>query len=226
MTKPQPAKYTSLFTCVQEHQSIVFQAWVLVVLLHLSPFTFNTNLRLPFTFNDHNPSNLQLVFNFDASPSINMVKTPQKEGRHAAGKRRGRAALPGKIQVTYPYWMRLGVLLEMQNPYSGKNREQLETTFLSQGAGRPQMTGVAPLPGIDVEKLSEEEIKELETNWASGRKIEYIFDRETGKEEPHVLMHSLTPNLMNREAVAKEEQKKSDDSPSGQRTEVNICYKK
>ena len=153
-----------------------------------------------------------------------MAGSLQKEGRPAARKKRGRATLPGKITVTYPYWMRLGAFLERQDPHSGKTKEQLETRFLGQGAGRPQMTRVAPLPGIDVENLSEEEIKELETNWASGRKIEYIYDRETGKEEPYVLMHSLTPNLMSGKPVAVKEYKESADSTSGQRTEVNICF--
>ena len=85
---------------------------------------------------------------------------------------------------------------------------------------------MAPLPGIEVEKLSEERLKELVTNWASGHKIEYILDRETGREEPHVLMHSLTPNLMGPSitAVAVKEHKEEINSPSGQRPEVNIFF--
>ena len=74
-----------------------------------------------------------------------------------------------------------------------------------------------------VEKLSEEEIEELVKNWEGGPKIDYIFDRETGKEEPHALLHSITPNLMIGKPVAVKEQKERDDSPSGQRTEVNFC---
>ena len=38
--------------------------------------------------------------------------------------------------------------------------------------------------------MSEERLKELVTNWASGHEIKYILDRDTGREEPHVLMHS------------------------------------
>ena len=79
------------------------------------------------------------------------------------------------------------------------------------------------MPGIDVEKLSEEEIKELVTNWASGHKIKYLYDSDTGKEEPHVLMHSLTPNLPGPGIILEvKEQKESSYSPSGQAKEVKI----
>ena len=153
-----------------------------------------------------------------------MKKRMPKEG--AAGRRRERATLPGKAVVTYPYWLRLKTFLARQDPHSGLTEGKLESTYLSQGAGKPDRTGVAPLPGIDVEKLSEEEIKALVTNWASGHKIEYLYDPETGKEEPHVLMHSLTPNLMclGGEVVAVEEHKASVNKTSGQRIEVNIFY--
>ena len=151
-----------------------------------------------------------------------MKKRMPKEG--AAGRRRERATLPGKAVVTYPYWLRLKTFLARQDPHSGLTEGKLESTYLSQGAGKPDRTGVAPLPGIDVEKLSEEEIEELVTNWASGHKIGYLYDRETGKKEPHVLMHSLTPNLMNLggEVVAVTEHKAGNNSTSGQRMEVNI----
>ena len=151
-----------------------------------------------------------------------MTKRMQKEG--AAGRRRDRATLPGKAVVTYPYWLRLKTFLAWRDPHSGLAEGKLESTFLSQGAGKPDMTGVAPMPGIDVEKLSEEDIKELVTNWASGHKIKYLYDPDTGKKEPHVLMHSLTPNLPGPGiVVAVKEQKESNYSPSGQMTEVNIC---
>ena len=62
------------------------------------------------------------------------------------------------------------------------------------------------------------------TNWASGHKIKYLYDPETGKEEPHVLMHSLTPNLPGPGiVVAVKEQRESNYSPSGQMTEVKFC---
>ena len=147
-----------------------------------------------------------------------------KERREAARKRRGQASLPGKETITYPYWMRLGVFLDRQEPKSGLSKENLEQRFFSRGAGKTDKTRVAPLPGIEVEKLSEEKLKELETNWASGLKIKYILDSDTGREEPHVLMHSLTPNLMGQgiRTVAVKEHKEGGNSPSGQRAEVNI----
>ena len=160
---------------------------------------------------------------------INMNERMPKARRQAARKQaarkgRDRASLPGKRTATYPYWVRLGVFLDRQDPNSGLSKENLEQRFLSRGAGRPDKTRVAPLPGIEVEKLSEERLKELVTNWASGHKIKYILDRDTGREEPHVLMHSLTPNLMGPDirAVAVKERKEGDNSPSGQRPEVNI----
>ena len=150
-----------------------------------------------------------------------MQRRMQEEG--AAGRRRSKAILPGKATVTYPYWLRLKTFLAWQDPHSGLAEGKLESTFLSQGAGKPDRTGVAPMPGIDVEKLSEEEIKELVTNWASGHKIKYLYDSDTGKEEPHVLMHSLTPNLPGPGIVLEvKEQKESNFSPSGQTKEVKI----
>ena len=139
---------------------------------------------------------LNSTFDTPNLQKINMNERMPKERRQAARKGRDRASLPGNRTATYPYWMRLGVFLERQDPKSGLSKENLEQRFLSRGAGRPDKTRVAPLPGIEEEKLSEERLKELVTNWASGHKIKYILDRETGKEEPHVLMHSLTPNLM------------------------------
>ena len=150
-----------------------------------------------------------------------MRKRMHEEG--AAGRRRGRATLPGKATVTYPYWLRLKTFLAWRDPHSGLAEGKLESVFLSQGAGKPDVTGVAPMPGIDVEKLSEEDIKELVTNWASGHKIKYLYDPETGKEEPHVLMHSLTPNLPGPGiVVAVKEHKASSNSTSGQRMKVYI----
>ena len=138
-------------------------------------------------------------------------------------KRRGKAALPGKAMVTYPYWMKLRTFLARQDPHSGLTEEKLQSNYLKRGAGKPEQTRVAPMPGIDVENLSEEDLVELVTKLASGHKIKYFLDRETGKEEPHVLMHSLSPipNL----AAAVKEPKKIDDTAttSGQRKEVNIC---
>jgi len=109
-------------------------------------------------------------------------------------------------------------------PKSGLSKKNLEQRFFSRGTGKPDKARVAPLPGIEVEKWSEEKLKELETNWASGLEIKYILDSDTGREEPHVLMHSLTPNLMGPgiRAVAVEESKEGDASLSGQRAKVNI----
>ena len=155
---------------------------------------------------------------------INMNERMPKARRQAARKGRDRASLPGKGTTTYPYWMRLGVFLDRQDPKSGLSKENLEQRFFSRGAGKTDKTRVAPLPGIEVEKLSEEKLKELETNWASGLKIKYILDSDTGREEPHVLMHSLTTNLMGPgiTAVVVKESKEGDASLSGQRPEVNI----
>ena len=155
-----------------------------------------------------------------------MNERMQQERRQAARKRRGRASLPGKRAATYPYWIRLGEFLARQDPESGLSNEKLEQRFLSKGAGKPDRTRVAPLPGIEVEKLSEERLKELVTNWASGHKIKYILDRDTGREEPHVLMHSLTPNLMGPDirTVAVKEHKEGGNCPSGQRAEVIFFF--
>ena len=141
------------------------------------------------------------------------------------GRKMRKGIVQWKSTVTYPHRIRLGTLLDRQEPNSGLKEEKLVTRFFSRGAGKPAITVIAPLPGIDVEKLSEEEIEELVKNWEGGPKIDYIFDRETGKEEPHALLHSITPNLMIGKPVAVKEQKERDDSPSGQRTEVNICFK-
>ena len=140
------------------------------------------------------------------------------------GRKMRKGIVQWKSTVTYPHRIRLGTLLDRQEPKSGLKEEKLVTRFFSRGAGKPAITVIAPLPGIDVEKLSEEEIEELVKNWEAGPKIDYIFDRETGKEEPHALLHSITPNLMMGKPVAVKEQKERDDSPSGQKTEVNICY--
>ena len=137
-------------------------------------------------------------------------------------KRRGKAALPGKAMVTYPYWMKLRTFLARQDPHSGLTEEKLESNHLSRGAGKPSQNRVAPLPGIDVENLSKEDMIELVTKMASGHKIQYILDRETGKEELHVMMHSLTPHLMVGKAVEVKESKERENTSSGQRTEVNI----
>ena len=137
-------------------------------------------------------------------------------------KRRGKAALPGKAMVTYPYWMKLRTFLARQDPHSGLTEEKLESNHLSRGAGKPSQNRVAPLPGIDVENLSKEDMIELVTKMASGHKIQYILDRETGKEELHVMMHSLTPHLMSGKAVEVKESKESKNTTSGQRTEVDI----
>merc|ERR550519_2630256 len=122
--------------------------------------------------------------------------------------------------VTYPYWMKLRTFLARQDPHSGLTEEKLQSNYLKRGAGKPEQARVAPIPGINVENLSEEDLVELVTKLASGHKIKYFLDRETGKEEPHVLMHSLSPipNL----AAAVKEPKKIDDTAttSGQRTEA------
>ena len=137
-------------------------------------------------------------------------------------KRRGKAALPGKAMVTYPYWMKLRTFLARQDPHSGLTEEKLQSNYLKRGAGKPEQWRLAPLPDIDVEKRSEEEISWLVTKLANGHKIKFILDRETGTEEPHVLMHSLSPFTFPAGAVM--EAKKPDDAAatSGESTEVNI----
>ena len=169
---------------------------------------------------------LNSTFDTPNLQKMNMNERMPKERRQAARKGRDRASLPGKRTATYPYWVRLGVFLDRQDPNSGLSKENLEQRFLSRGAGRPDKTRVAPLPGIEVEKLSEEKLKELETNWASGLKIKYILDSDTGREEPHVLMHSLTPNLMGPDirTVAVKEHKEGGNCPSGQRAEVIFFF--
>ena len=98
---------------------------------------------------------------------INMNERMPKARRQAARKGRDRASLPGKGTTTYPYWMRLGVFLDRQDPKSGLSKENLEQRFFSKGACKPDRTRVAPLPGIEVEKLSEERLKELVTRGPS-----------------------------------------------------------
>ena len=44
-------------------------------------------------------------------------------------KRRGKAALPGKAMVTYPYWMKLRTFLARQDPHSGLTEEKLESNY-------------------------------------------------------------------------------------------------
>ena len=75
-------------------------------------------------------------------------------------KKRGKAALPGKAMVTYPFWIKLRTFLAMQDPHSGLTEEKLESNHLSRGAGKPSQNRVAPLPGIDVENLSKEDMIE------------------------------------------------------------------
>ena len=108
------------------------------------------------------------------------------------GHKMKKGVVQWKRTVTYPHRIRLGSLLDRQEPNSGLKEEKLVTRFFSRGAGKPAITVIAPLPGIDVEKLSEEEIEELVKNWQGGPKIDYIFDRETGKEEPQLC---YTPSL-------------------------------
>ena len=119
----------------------------------------------------------------------------QGDRRLVVGRRRGKETHPGRPTVTYPCWVRLGTVLERQNPHTGKTKETLESRYLA-GPGQPERTGVAPQLGIDVERLSDEEVKELVKNWASGHMIKFMLDRETGLDKPHVLVHSLTPHLM------------------------------
>ena len=125
--------------------------------------------------------------------------------------------------VTYPHWVKLRIFLAMQNPSSGLTERKLESIYLKRGAGKPEQWRLAALPDFDVEKWSEEEVV---MKLARGHKMKYLLDRETGKEEPHVLMHSLSPipNL----AAAVKEPKKIDDTAttSGQRKEVNIFLTK
>ena len=83
----------------------------------------------------------------------------QGDRRMVVGRRRGKETHPGKPTVTYPCWVRLGTVLERQNPHSGKTKETLESRYLA-GPGQPERTGVAPQPGVDVERLDDEEVKE------------------------------------------------------------------
>ena len=137
-------------------------------------------------------------------------------------KKRGQTTSPGKANVTYPHWVKLRKFLAMQDPNSGLTEKKLESIYLGRGAGKPEQARFAPIPGIDVEKLSEEQMEELVMWLARGHKIEYILDRETGKKEPHVMMHSLSPHLMSGKAVKVKEFKESENTTSGQRTEVDI----
>ena len=112
--------------------------------------------------------------------------------------------------------------MELQNPQSGLTKEKLEEYYLSQGAGKPEQTVVAPIPGLDVENLSEEQIKWLVTESAAGHRVENILDEETGKMEPHVMMLSFTPHLRGGKAVIEKELKGCEHTSSGERTEVDI----
>ena len=137
-------------------------------------------------------------------------------------KKRGQATSPGKANVTYPHWVKLRMFLAMQDPNSGLTEKKLESIYLGRGAGKPEQWRLAPLPDIDVEKRSEEEISWLVTKLANGPMIKFILDRETGTEEPHVLMHSLTP-IPDLAAAVKEPKRTNDDvTTSGERKEVNI----
>ena len=121
--------------------------------------------------------------------------------------------------VTYPHWVKLRIFLAMQDPSSGLTDKKLESLYLKRGAGKPDQWRLAPLPDFDVEKWSEEE---LVMKLARGHKTKYLQDRETGKEELHVLMHFLSPLAFPAGAV--KEAKKTDDTvaTSGERTKVNI----
>ena len=121
--------------------------------------------------------------------------------------------------VTYPHWVKLRIFLAMQDPSSGLTDKKLESLYLKRGAGKPDQWRLAPLPDFDVEKWSKEE---LVMKLARGHKMRYLLDRETGKEEIHVLMHSLSPFTFPAGAVM--EAKKPDDAAatSGESTEVNI----
>ena len=121
--------------------------------------------------------------------------------------------------VTYPHWVKLRIFLAMQNPSSGLTERKLESIYLKRGAGKPEQWRLAALPDFDVEKWSEEE---LVMKLARGHKTKYLQDRETGKEELHVLMHSLSPFAL--PAVVVKEPKRTDDTvtTSEERKEVNI----
>ena len=123
--------------------------------------------------------------------------------------------------VTYPHWVKLRIFLAMQNPSSGLTERKLESIYLKRGAGKPEQWRLAALPDFDVEKWSEEEVV---MKLARGHKMKYLMDRETGKEELHVLMHFLSPLAFPAGAV--KEAKKTDDTvaTSGERTKVNIFH--
>ena len=163
----------------------------------------------------------------DLDPDVQMAALEMVQEREEAmsypplrGHRKKKGVVQWKSPVTYPFTMKLGTFLDRQKPNSGLKEEKLVSSYF--GRGKPERTVVAPLPGIDVEKLSEEKVEELIENWEAGAKIEYILDKETGKKEPHVAMLSLTPNLMGprREAVKVKETEKSDDSAGGHKAEA------
>ena len=137
-------------------------------------------------------------------------------------KKRGKVTSPGKALVTYPHWVKLRIFLAMQDPSSGLTEKKLESLYLRRGAGKLEQWRLAPIPDIDVDKLSEEEMEELVMTLARGHKVKSLMDRETGKEELHVLMHFLSPLAFPAGAV--KEAKKTDDTVaiSGERTKVNI----
>ena len=165
----------------------------------------------------------------DLDPDVQMAALDMVQEQEEAtsypplrGLKRKKGVVQWKSPVTYPFTMKLGTLLDRQEPNSGLKEEKLVSSYLGRGAGKPERTVFAPMPGIDVEKLSEEKVEELIKNWEAGAKIEYILDRETGKEELHVAMLSLTSNLMGprREAVKVKETKNSDDSAGGHKAEA------
>ena len=114
----------------------------------------------------------------------------QGDRRLVVGRRRGKETQQKRSTVTYPFWVPLETWLVRQNPNSGLTKEKLVSGYLAR-PGQPEQTVVAPQPGIDVERLSDEEVKELVEKWASGHKI--LLDR---LDKPHVIVHSLTPHLM------------------------------
>ena len=114
----------------------------------------------------------------------------QGDRRLVVGRRRGKETQQKRSTVTYPFWVPLETWLVRQNPHSGLTKEKLVSGYLAR-PGQPEQTVVAPQPGIDVERLSDEEVKELVEKWASGHKI--LLDR---LDKPHVIVHSLTPHLM------------------------------
>ena len=115
----------------------------------------------------------------------------QGDRRLVVGRRRGKETQQKRSTVTYPFWVPLETWLVRQNPNSGLTKEKLVSGYLAR-PGQPEQTVVAPQPGIDVERLSDEEVKELVEKWASGHRIKFLPDSDV----PHVIVHSLTPHFM------------------------------